>query len=99
MRSFMLPVGFCPSSFTKMAAELGGTTLRSRTIDVFPIASRTSIDVQTPLPAEAFAAAGFYVALRPHPSGDVFAGELPALHASTKEEKRSMTTGIGVDKA
>jgi hypothetical protein len=38
--SFMLPVGFSHSSFTSMAALLDGTTVRSRTIDVLPIAFR-----------------------------------------------------------
>jgi hypothetical protein len=39
----MLPVGFSDSSFTSTSAQFGGTTLRSRTIDVFPIASRMSM--------------------------------------------------------
>src|SRR6476469_1848985 len=42
IRSFMLPVGFSHSSFTRMSAQSGGTTLRSRTSDVFPIALRMS---------------------------------------------------------
>jgi len=43
MRSFMLPVGFSHSSFTKTSAHFGGTTLQSRTIDVFPMALRMFI--------------------------------------------------------
>lgn len=38
MRSFMLPVGFSHSSFTHTSAHPGGTTLRSLTSDVFPMA-------------------------------------------------------------
>jgi hypothetical protein len=40
IRSFMLPVGFSHPNFTKMSAHLGGTTLRSRTIEVLPMALR-----------------------------------------------------------
>ena len=43
IRSFMLPVGFSHSSFTRISAQSGGTTLRSRTIDVFPMAWRMSM--------------------------------------------------------
>ena len=43
MRSLRLPVGFSHSSLTKMAAPPRGATLRSRTIEVFPIASRMSM--------------------------------------------------------
>ena len=43
IRSFRLPVGFSHSSFTKISAQPGGTTLRSRTIEVLPTASRMSI--------------------------------------------------------
>ena len=42
IRSFMLPVGFSHSSFTKMSAQPRGTTLRSCTIEVLPIVSRRS---------------------------------------------------------
>ena len=44
MRSFMLPVGFSHSSFTKTRAQPAGTTRRSSTIGVLPIASRTLLD-------------------------------------------------------
>src|SRR5262245_54458272 len=37
----MLPVGFSPSILTKMRAQPCGTTLRSSTIEVPPMASRT----------------------------------------------------------
>lgn len=42
IRSFMLPVGFCPSTLTKISAHPAGTTLFSRTNGVFPIAAVTS---------------------------------------------------------
>ena len=38
IRSFMLPVGFSHSSFTKTSAQFSGTTFCSRTMVVFPIA-------------------------------------------------------------
>ena len=44
IRSFTLPLGFSHSSFTRISAQSGGTTFRSRTIDVFPIARRMSMD-------------------------------------------------------
>jgi hypothetical protein len=43
VRSFMLPVGFSHSSFTKMSAQPAGTTFRSLTSDVFPMALRMSM--------------------------------------------------------
>src|SRR5690242_6620412 len=41
MRSFMLPVGFSPSTLTKIRAQPSGTILRNSTSDVLPIVSRT----------------------------------------------------------
>src|SRR5512144_1406423 len=38
----MLPVGFSHSSLTRMSALSGGTTLRRRTSEVLPMASRMS---------------------------------------------------------
>ncbi len=43
IRSFMLPVGFSHSSLTRISAQPGGTTLRSRTREVFPMAWRMSM--------------------------------------------------------
>src|SRR5262245_6071434 len=43
MRSFRLPVGFSHSSLTRICAQPGGTTLRRRTSDVLPTASRTDV--------------------------------------------------------
>ena len=40
MRSFILPVGFADSNLTTTRAEPAGTTLRSSTNGVLPIASR-----------------------------------------------------------
>jgi hypothetical protein len=45
IRSFMLPVGFAPSSFTTMRAEPGGTIFLSCTSGVLPIAPRTLIAI------------------------------------------------------
>ena len=41
IRSFMLPVGFWPSVFTRILAQPGGTTRRSSTSEVLPIAAST----------------------------------------------------------
>jgi hypothetical protein len=49
MRSFMLPVGLLPSILTKTSAPPGAVTLRSRTIGVWPIASRMSMDSSPPV--------------------------------------------------
>src|SRR5215472_4376435 len=43
IRSLTLPVGFSHSSLARMRAAFGGTTLRKRTSDVWPMASRTSM--------------------------------------------------------
>src|SRR5436309_15276441 len=44
-RSFMLPVGLADSSFAMMRADPAGTTRRSSTRGVLPMASRTCRDV------------------------------------------------------
>ena len=44
-RSLKLPVGFSHSIFTKMSAQSGGTTLRSLTSEVLPMASVAVGDV------------------------------------------------------
>jgi len=44
-RSFMLPVGLADSSFAMMRADPAGTTRRSSTSGVLPMASRTCRDV------------------------------------------------------
>src|SRR5207244_11846260 len=47
-RSFMLPVGLADSSFAMMRADPAGTTRRSSTHGVLPMASRTYTDVLIP---------------------------------------------------
>ena len=48
MRSFMLPVGFCHSSFTAMLAQPGGMTRRNSTSGVFPMDSKTEGFMRVP---------------------------------------------------